>query len=37
MKIYYAKAVYNNKEISAVMKALKNPAVLMNGPAVKKF
>ena len=37
MKIYYAKAVYNNKEISAVMKALKNPAVLMNGPAVKEF
>ena len=37
MKIYYAKAVYNNKEISAVMKALKNPAALMNGPAVKEF
>ncbi len=37
MKIYYAKAVYNNKEISAVMRALKNPAALMNGPAVKEF
>ncbi len=37
MKIYYAKAVYNNKEISAVLKALKNPAALMNGPAVKEF
>ena len=37
MKIYYAKAVYNNKEISAVMKVLKNPTALMNGPAVKKF
>ena len=37
MKIYYAKAVYNNKEISAVMNALKNPAALMNGPAVKDF
>ena len=37
MKIYYAKAVYNNKEISAVMKALKNPVALMNGPSVKEF
>jgi len=37
MKIYYAKAVYNNKEISAVMRALKNPTALMNGPAVKEF
>ena len=37
MRIYYAKAVYNNKEISAVMNVLKNPTALMNGPAVKKF
>ena len=37
MKIYYAEAVYNNKEISAVMDVLKNPTALMNGPAVKKF
>jgi len=37
MKIYYAKAVYDNKEISAVMKVLKNPTTLMNGPAVKEF
>ena len=37
MKIYYAKAVYNKKEISAVANVLKNPAALMNGPAVKEF
>ena len=37
MRVYYAKAVYNKKEISAVVKVLKNPAVLMNGPAVKEF
>lgn len=37
MKIYYAEAVYNNKEISAVMDVLKNPTALMNGPAVKEF
>ena len=37
MKIFYAKAVYNNKEIAAVMKALKNPVALMNGPSVKEF
>jgi len=37
MRIYYAKAVYNNKEISAVMNVLKNPTALMNGPAVKEF
>ena len=37
MKIYYAKAIYNNKEISAVMNVLKNPVALMDGPAVKEF
>ena len=37
MRVYYAKAVYNKKEISAVKKVLKNPATLMNGPAVKEF
>ena len=35
MKIYYAKAVYNNKEIKAVMNVLKNPLGLMDGPSVK--
>ncbi len=37
MKIYYAKAVYNNKEIAAVNKTLKNPIALMDGPNVKDF
>jgi len=37
MKVFYAKAIYNNKEIAAVNKVLKNPTALMNGPAVKEF
>ena len=37
MKIYYGKAVYNNKEISASMKVLRNSMTLMDGPSVKKF
>ena len=37
MKVHYAKAVYNNKEVSAVINVLKNPVALMNGPAVKEF
>jgi CDP-6-deoxy-D-xylo-4-hexulose-3-dehydrase len=37
MKVFYAKATYDNKEIAAVNKVLKNPTVLMNGPAVKEF
>jgi len=37
MKIYYAKAVYDNKEIDAVLKTLKNPIALMDGPKVKEF
>ena len=35
MKVYYAKAVYNSKEIRAVMNVLKNPTSLMDGPSVK--
>ena len=37
MKVNYAKAVYNQKEITAVVKVLKNPLVLMDGPCVKEF
>ena len=37
MRVYYAKATYDNKEIAAVNKVLKNPTALMNGPAVKEF
>jgi len=38
MKIYYGKAVYNNKEISAVTKVLKNTSLnLVDGPSVKIF
>ena len=38
MKIYYGKAVYNNKEISAAIKVLKNTSLnLIDGPAVKKI
>lgn len=36
-KIYYANAVYNQKEIQAVNKVLKNHLTLMDGPLVKKF
>ena len=36
MKIYYGKAVYNNKEISAAAKVLKNKSLtLIDGPSVK--
>ena len=35
-KIYYGKAVYNNKEINAVIKVLKNNSLtLIDGPKVK--
>ena len=37
MKIYYGKAVYNHKEISASIKVLKNSLQLIDGPAVKKL
>jgi len=38
MKIYYGKAVYDNKEISAVIKVLKNKQLtLIDGPAVKEL
>ena len=37
-KIYYGKAVYNNKEIKAVNKVLKNNRLnLIDGPHVKKL
>ena len=37
-KIYYGKAVYNNKEIKAVEKVLKNNSLnLIDGPHVKKI
>ena len=37
-KIYYGKAVYNNKEIRAVNKVLKNNRLnLIDGPHVKKI
>ena len=36
MKIYYGKAIYNNKEISAAVKVLKrNSLNLVDGPSVK--
>ena len=36
MKIYYGKAVYDQKEISASLKVLKNKSLtLIDGPAVK--
>ena len=38
MKIYYGKAVYNNKEISASIKVLKNKSLtLIDGPSCKKL
>ena len=37
MRVYYAKAVYDQKEIKAVNNVLKNPTALMNGPCVKSF
>ena len=37
-KIYYGKAVYDNKEINAVLKVLKNNSLtLIDGPHVKKL
>ena len=37
-KIYYGKAVYDNKEISAVLNVLKNHSLnLIDGPHVKKL
>ena len=37
-KIYYGRAVYGNKEISAVIKVLKNNSLtLIDGPKVKKL
>ncbi len=36
MKIYYGKAIYNNKEISAVLRVLKKKSLsLIDGPSVK--
>ena len=36
MKIYYGKAVYDNKEIQASIKVLKNKSLaLIDGPSVK--
>lgn len=38
MKIYYGKAVYDNKEVSAVIRVLKNNKLnLIDGPAVKEL
>ncbi len=37
MKIYYGKAVYDQKEISASVKVLKNSMTLIDGPAVKEL
>ena len=38
MKIYYGKAVYDNKEINAVLKVLKNKSLtLIDGPSVKEL
>ena len=38
MKIYYGQAIYDNKEISAVIRVLKRNALnLIDGPSVKKL
>ena len=38
MKIYYGKAIYDNKEISATIKTLKTKSLnLIDGPSVKKL
>ena len=37
MKIYYGKAVYDQKEISASVRVLKNSMTLIDGPAVKEL
>ena len=36
-KIYYYRASFDRKEINAVIKVLKNPLTLMDGPNVKLF
>jgi len=37
-KVYYGKAVYNSKEINAVIKVLKNDSLsLVDGKNVKKL
>ena len=37
-KIYYGKAVYNHKEINAVINVLKNSSLtLIDGPKVKEL
>ena len=38
MKVYYGKAVYNNREIAASMSVLKNKSLtLIDGPSVKEL
>ena len=38
MKVYYGKAVYNNKEISAAIKVLRSKSLtLIDGPSVKEL
>ena len=38
MKIYYGKAIYNNKEISAAVKVVKRSSLnLIDGPSVKEL
>ena len=38
MKIYYGKAVYDNKEIKAVVDVLKRKSLnLIDGPSVKEL
>lgn len=37
MKIFYGKAVYDQKEIKASIKVLKNSMTLIDGPAVKEL
>ena len=38
MKIYYGKAVYDKKEINAVIKVLKSKSLtLIDGPSVKEL
>ena len=38
MKIYYGKAVYDNKEIYAALNVLKKKSLnLIDGPSVKKL
>ena len=38
MKVYYGKAIYNQKEIQASLKVLKDKSLtLIDGPAVKEL